>query len=155
MKTKYSLLTGVLVSLMLISNLAQAHPPGHRGGWRGGVGVYVGSPFPFYGPPAPFAYSYGYPYYPYPYAYGPPQVIVTQPPQPQVYIEQGSGVTSTPEVAAPPPTQAAPTASATNNNSQGYWYYCEQSDGYYPYVKECPAGWKQVTPTPPPATSGR
>lgn len=152
MKTKFSVLTGLLVSLMLISNLAQAHPPGHRGGWRGGVGVYVGSPFPFYGPP-PFAYSYGYPYYPYPYAYGPPQVIVAQPPQPQVYIEQGSGVTSTPDASVPAPAQPAPTTSAGNNTAQGYWYYCEQSDSYYPYVKECAAGWKQVTPTPP--TSGR
>jgi hypothetical protein len=155
MKTKYSVLSGLLISLMLISNLAQAHPPGHRGGWRGSVGVYVGSPFPFYGPPAPFAYSYGYPYYPYPYAYSPPQVIVTQPPQPQVYIEQG-GVTSTPDASTQPPAQAtSPTASAGNNAAQGYWYYCEQSDSYYPYVKECAAGWKQVTPTPPPATSGR
>lgn len=153
MKTKYSVLTGLLVSLMLISNLAQAHPPGHRGGWRGGVGIYMGSPFPFYGPPPPFAYAYGYPYG-YPYAYSPPTVIVQQPPQPQVYIEQGSGVTSTPDASAPP-TQAAPAATAGNNNTQGYWYYCEQSDGYYPYVKECAAGWKQVTPTPPPATSGR
>jgi hypothetical protein len=153
MKTKYSLLAGLLVSLMLISNLAQAHPPGHRG-WRGGVGIYMGSPFPFYGPPPPFAYSYGYPYG-YPYAYNPPTVIVTQPPQPQVYIEQGSGATATPDVAPPPATQTAPTTSAGNNNTQGYWYYCEQSDGYYPYVKECAAGWKQVTPTPPPATSVR
>lgn len=154
MKTKYSVLTGLLVSLMLISNLAQAHPPGHRGGWRGGVGIYMGSPFPFYGPPPPFAYAYGYPYG-YPYAYSPPTVIVQQPPQPQVYIEQGNGVISTPDASAPPPAQAAPAATAGNNNTQGYWYYCEQSDGYYPYVKECAAGWKQVTPTPPPATSGR
>lgn len=154
MKMKLSLLTGVLVGMALISNLAQAHPPGHRGGWRGGVGVYVGSPFPFYGPPAPFAYSYGYPYYPYPYAYAPPQVIVAQPPQPQVYIEQGSGATSSPDASAPPPAQTAPATSAGNSNTQGYWYYCEQSDSYYPYVKECPAGWKQVTPTPP-TTSGR
>jgi hypothetical protein len=154
MKTKYGVLTGLLLALVLVSNLAQAHPPGHRGGWRGGVGVYVGSPFPFYGPP-PLAYSYGYPYYPYPYAYGPPQVIVTQPPQPQVYIEQGSGVTTTPDTSLPPATPSAPAATAGNNNAQGYWYYCEQSDGYYPYVKECAAGWKQVTPTPPAASSNR
>lgn len=146
MKMKSSLLTGVLVAMALISNVAQAHPPGHRGGWRGGVGVYFGGPF--YGPPPPFAYSYGYPYA-YPYVYSPPpQVIVTQPPQPQVYIEQGSGTVSP----APAPAPSAPAASA--DNAQNYWYYCEQSDSYYPYVKECPAGWKQVTPTPP-ATPAR
>jgi hypothetical protein len=154
MKMKSSILAGVLVSLALISNIAQAHPPGHRGGWRGSVGVYVGSPYPFYAPPPAFAYSYGYPYYPYPYAYSQPQVIVTQPPQPQVYIEQGGSITSVPDANAnaQPPAQAAPSTSA--GNSQGYWYYCEQSDTYYPYVKECPAGWKQVTPTPP-ATSAK
>ncbi|HSH86652.1 MAG TPA: hypothetical protein VK958_05305 [Methylophilus sp.] len=142
MKKKFSLLAGVLVSLALISNIAQAHPPGHRG-WRGGgVGVYIGGPYPFYAPPPAFAYSYGYPYA-YPYAYSPPQVIVTQPPQPQVYIEQGNGNVAQPSQSTP--AQTAPSA----ENSQGYWYYCEQSDSYYPYVKECPAGWKQVTPTPP------
>ena len=37
-----------------------------------------------------------------------------------------------------------------NDNSQD-WYYCEQTRGYYPYVKECPGGWKRVPPAPPPA----
>lgn len=119
--------------LALSSQVAQAHPPG-RGGWHGGggVGLYFGAPYPFF----PYAYN-PYPY-PYPYVYNPPPVVITQP-QSQVYIEQGS---STPA----PATSAAPT---TSNNATSYWYYCEQSDSYYPYVKECPAGWKQVTPTPP------
>jgi hypothetical protein len=33
----------------------------------------------------------------------------------------------------------------------GYWYYCETSRGYYPYVKDCPSGWKAVPPAPAPA----
>ena len=131
--------TGLLASLALASQVAHAHPPGH-GGWRGNIGFYFGSPYPFY--------PYPYAAYPYPYVYSPPPVIVTQPPQPQVYIEQGSGNSA--------PAQTSPPAnSASNGNGQGYWYYCEQSDGYYPYVKECPAGWKQVTPTPPPGTSAK
>ena len=37
------------------------------------------------------------------------------------------------------------------NAPQPYlWYYCRESQMYYPYVKECPAGWQPVTPTPPP-----
>ncbi len=36
---------------------------------------------------------------------------------------------------APPPPQ--------------YWYYCEPSGEYYPYVATCPAGWKPVPATPP------
>ncbi|WP_036298597.1 hypothetical protein [Methylophilus sp. OH31] len=143
MHLKAMALTGLMAALMLASSAAQAHPPGrggwHGGGWHGGggVGFYFGAPYPYF----PYAYS---PYaYPYPYAYSPPPVIVTQP-QPQVYIEQGSGATS-----APAPAQSAPPAATAGNNGQAYWYYCEQSDSYYPYVKECPAGWKQVTPSPP------
>ncbi len=135
---KKLLLTSLLASLALVSQVSHAHPPGH-GGWRGNVGLYFGSPYPFY--------PYPYAAYPYPYVYSPPPVIITQPPQPQVYIEQGSGSTA--------PAQTTPPASASSSNGQGYWYYCEQSDGYYPYVKECPAGWKQVTPAPPPATSAK
>jgi hypothetical protein len=47
--------------------------------------------------------------------------------QPQEYIQQ-----------SPAPQQ------------QGYWYYCQNPQGYYPYVKECPAGWLQVVPQPTP-----
>jgi hypothetical protein len=63
-------------------------------------------------------------FYP-PYYYYPP--VVTVPASPPVYIEQGG---------AAPETQ--------------YWYYCDQGQGYYPYVKECPGGWKKVVPSPPP-----
>ncbi len=30
-----------------------------------------------------------------------------------------------------------------------YWYYCEQSKTYYPYVQECPGGWLTVVPPQP------
>ncbi len=61
------------------------------------------------------------PWYP-PYPSAP--VIVQQ--TPPVYIQQ-----------------SAPGEAAT------YWYYCEQSRGYYPYVKECPGGWMTVVPPGP------
>ena len=67
-------------------------------------------------------------WYPAPYYY-PPAVIVAPPAAPPVYVERNDA-----------PAQ-----------SQGYWYYCETSRGYYPYVKECPGGWKAVPPAPPPA----
>lgn len=60
-----------------------------------------------------------------PYYYPPPLVIVQPPPPPQVYVEQ-----------APAPQQV-------------YWYYCPTTNGYYPHVKECPAGWLKVLPEPP------
>jgi hypothetical protein len=34
-----------------------------------------------------------------------------------------------------------------------YWYYCEESKKYYPYVRACPGGWKKVLAEPAPANS--
>lgn len=30
--------------------------------------------------------------------------------------------------------------------SAGYWNYCASANAYYPYVTQCPEGWKQVVP---------
>jgi len=101
----------------------------HHGGTRWVVGVNVGFPgywggywggWPWYGP------GY-YPYYPYYPAYYPAPVAVPQ--QPTTYVEQP----------APQAQQQAPT---------GYWYYCADPGAYYPYIKECPAGWQRVAPQP-------
>ena len=74
-----------------------------------------------------------YPYpYPYPYYYNvPPTVVIQQ--QPDTYIQQA------------PDTRP----------QQTYWYYCPSPQGYYPYVKECPAGWMKVVPTPPSGTQAQ
>jgi len=72
---------------------------------------------------APFYPWYAPPYYYYPPAY--PSVVVPQ--GPTSYVEQGG--------AQPAPSQ-----------SSSYWYYCAESKTYYPYVKECPAGWLRVVP---------
>jgi hypothetical protein len=31
-----------------------------------------------------------------------------------------------------------------------YWYFCQESQGYYPYIKKCPGGWLKVIPPQPP-----
>jgi hypothetical protein len=92
----------------------------HRGGPRVVLGIGIGVPFayPYYYPP--YAPYYYPPYYPSP-------VVVQQPPP--VYVEQPQ--------AQPQPAQP-----------QGYWYYCNDSRAYYPYVKECPGGWQRVAPQP-------
>ena len=56
--------------------------------------------------------------------YSPPPVIVQQ--QPPVYVQ--------------------PEPEATD-----YWYYCQNPQGYYPYIRSCPGGWMRVVPetTPP------
>jgi hypothetical protein len=66
------------------------------------------------------------PYYWEPYPY--PPVVVTPPPQ--VYIQPA------PQTPSPPPP------------APSFWYYCEEPQGYYPYVQLCPGGWQPVAPTP-------
>ena len=81
-----------------------------------------------------FGVVIGAPFYPWyypPYYYYPPAVVV--PAAPTTYIEKDSAH------AAPP--------------QRSYWYNCEGSKTYYPYVKECPGGWLRVVPqATPPAT---
>jgi hypothetical protein len=64
-------------------------------------------------------YWWGWPYYGYPYYSSPPAVVQ----QPPVYVEPNS-----------PPQEPQ------------YWYYCQDPQGYYPYVKQCPNGWMKVVP---------
>ena len=61
----------------------------------------------------------------YPYYATPPVVVQQSPP---VYVQP-----------APQPQE------------QYYWYYCQNPQGYYPYVKQCPNGWMKVVPSPNPA----
>jgi len=123
-------LTGLMmIAGIFVSGSAMAdHFHGGHGGPHVGLGFYFGAPYPY-----PY---YASPYY-YPYPYAPyPQVITVPAPQPPVYIEQGSAQ-STPQ----------PSAAPQANN---FWYHCDNPNGYYPYIKECPGGWQQVSPTPPP-----
>ena len=67
----------------------------------------------------------------HPWYYAPPPVYyypapVVQPPAPTVFVERSDVV---PEGAAS-------------------WYFCRESNTYYPYVKQCPGGWQRV-PTQP------
>ncbi|HET9113446.1 MAG TPA: hypothetical protein VFN66_06215 [Burkholderiales bacterium] len=107
---------------------------------RIGVGFYIGGPYP-YGFYRPFyrPYFYPYPYYP-PVVVSPPPVVVAPEPAP-VYVEQGA------------PQQQVPQQPAAPQASAGHWYHCDKPEGYYPYIKECPGGWKPVEPTPPPANA--
>jgi len=57
-----------------------------------------------------------------------PPVIVQQ--APPVYIQQ----------------QEAPAAVYQQTYD---WYYCQNPEGYYPYVRQCPGGWVRVDPRPP------
>jgi len=88
--------------------------------------------YPAYSYPGP-AYSYSGPAYTYPgpaYAYPGPAVAPSA-----GYVEQGYSQ------AAPPQVQ--------HSQPQGDWYFCADSNAYYPYVRECPEGWQRVPSTPP------
>jgi len=102
------------------------HPSGDWGHHHGGDSHFFFSGSVVLGPWYPW-----YPYYPY-YSYYPcypyydpaPAVAVEQ--QPQQYAESGE-------------------------QQSDYWYYCQNPQGYYPYVQSCPGGWMKVVPqtTPP------
>ena len=102
------------------------HGSHHHGGWYGGWGVGY-YPYAYWWGPRiyaypswwwPYPYTYSYPYtYPYP-SYQPPARVIEQPP---AYSE---------------PEQRQP----------HYWYYCQNPQGYYPYIKSCPGGWMRVVP---------
>jgi hypothetical protein len=122
----------VTIILMLANSLPGYADRGGRGGHHGGHGGFGVSIGPVWGPGWWGPYYPYYPYYPYssysPYYAEPPAVA---PQQPDVYIQ-------------PAPQSEEP----------DYWYYCQNPEGYYPYVKQCPKGWMRVVPSPPPADQG-
>ncbi len=120
-------LLSILVALSLASSSsAWADRGSGHGGRHGGYGGHRSHLGITIDPWFPWYYP---PIYYYPPAYYPRTVVVQ--PAPSVYIEQ-------------------PDSETRLEEQTGYWYYCEKSRTYYPYVKECPAGWQQVTPQPPP-----
>jgi hypothetical protein len=115
---------------------------GGYGGYRGGYGAAAPGGGGHYNHGSGTSYSFGasillgppWYYAPYysPYYYAAPPVVVQTPPP--VYYAQ---------------PQAEPQAQPEQRES--YWYYCQDPQGYYPYVKSCPGGWMKVVPdtTPP------
>lgn len=97
------------------------HRPVHHRHFRHRGAVFIGAPL-FFGWPY-WGPDYYYSSYPY-------RRVISVPAEPLVYIERG-------DAAAPPGSEV------------GYWYHCPSPEGYYPYVNECPGGWRKVDPQPP------
>ncbi len=95
------------------------------------VGVYFGGPGWWGGWPYTFAYpyTYGYPYA-YGYGYSYPEYPYSDP----AYVQ------------ADPPVYAEQSPQVQPGLPAGYWYYCTNPAGYYPYVQSCGKPWMQVTP---------
>ena len=132
--------------LMAASLHADAGGYGYRHGHsHARVGVFIGAPLLF----APW-------YYPAPYYYSPPvvvreRVVVREPLV--FYDEHGNPVPAQPRVAQAPaqaPAQTQAPAPAPSSSGTPTWYFCADTQAYYPYVQTCASSWQRVMPHPPP-----
>ena len=94
-------------------------PPSYATIYAGGVPYYYANDIYYQQVPGGYA------------VVNPPPNYVEAPQAPVPPVPQG----------APPQAPAAP-APAT-------WYYCNSAKAYYPYVSQCPEGWRQVPAMPP------
>lgn len=117
-------LAGALASESALADRGHRHRGQVQFGISIGAPVYWGGGYwgGYWGPPHHF-------YYPGPLYY--PAPLVVTPPVPHTYIEQ-------------PALAPAPALTQT------YWYYCAESQTYYPYVKQCAGAWQRVIPHAPP-----
>jgi len=127
-------ITVACLVIALIGSITSSSVWAHGGGWGYGDGGYYGRGCCYGGYYGGIGLGLGYGlggyYGSYPY-YAYPPVVSTVPVAPPAYIQQAA------------PQQLPPQPQAN------YWHYCRNPEGYYPYVKECPGGWQQVSPTPP------
>lgn len=115
---KPSRIAAVVVALLAltVASGAQAQRWGH-GHSHSRVVIGVGVPIGW-----PY---WHYSYYPPPYYYAP---RVAVPGETVIYVEK-SGAESVP-----------------GDDPTHYWYFCRDSNTYFPYVKECASPWQPVVP---------
>jgi hypothetical protein len=154
MKNRTIAVAGLLAISLAVAPITPAFAWGRHGGGHYGGGPILGLigavvATTAYLITAPFAIVAAAAQAPLYYQQGPmyggsPPVYYNTPPVGPGYYGNAAAPTysySTPQPApyyAPAPTQ-----------SQGEWYYCADSKSYYPYVRECPAGWQRVPAQPP------
>ena len=131
------------------SNAAADWREHHERGWRGDIRTFHERDFGrwragrwhhgYYNGRLGWWWIVGGVYYWYPRAVYPyPDPFV-----PPVFIEQPPAVAAVPQPAPPaPPPQSQPQGAA------GTWYYCDAARSYYPYVGDCPGGWRAVPAVP-------
>jgi hypothetical protein len=132
---------------------------GHGHGFGHGsprIGVFIGGPA-FFPPPRVFhprpalIYAppviYSAPVWSPPVVYSAPRIIYSEPP---VYIERNDlqrpqyvqpPVSVAPQ--APPPPQVSAAAPPAFD-----WFFCVDSNTFYPYVRECATPWQRVPAQP-------
>lgn len=111
------------IALAALASGADVSAHTHGGGhWHGHDGHWHGHIGLFVGVPLGAAL---YPYYP-------PDVVAVPSPQ-VVYVERNPTLPAGGTVPLP----------------AGWWYYCPNPAGYYPYVQSCFQPWQPVEPRPP------
>lgn len=125
----------MIAAAALASAAATADAHGGRGYPRARVGIHIGAPVVIGSWWASYPAYPRYYYHPYP----PPPVVVREVVrEPLVfYDERGNPVP--PVRTQPQPGTAAPA-----------WFFCQDTQSYYPYVETCASPWQRVIPQPPP-----
>jgi hypothetical protein len=116
------------------------YPNGYHGGyprysegqWRGGAWRHDwhGGQYGWWWTIGPNWYAFPAPVYPYP-------TYPTYPP-----VMQAVPVSPPAVVVAPPPPPLA-----TGQPPTQFWYFCDTSHAYYPYVSDCNVPWREVPAT--------
>ena len=156
-KTLMFTLAIVMVAASLQANAGGGHRHGHGHG-HARVGVFIGAPLlfaPFWVESRPYYQSYYQPYYQPSYYYSPPPVVVRERVvvrEPLVYYdERGNPVPpAQPQVQAQGQIQQPPAAQPQPGSPAPTWYFCADSQKYYPYVQTCASPWQRVVPQSPP-----
>lgn len=122
-----------LAAVMVTASLDADAGGGRYHHHRARIGVFIGAPILL----SPFWYSPG-PYYHTPPVVVRERVIVREPLV--FYDEYGNPVPpERPQPQQPQSGAVAPT-----------WFFCADSQSYYPYVQTCATQWQRVVPQPPP-----
>ena len=130
------IVTIMAITAILVSGVPVMAGGGHGGGWGWGyfgLGLATGALLSY-----PYYYQPYYPYYAYyPYAYAP-----AYSPSPSVMYREREPVYSDEGAYAEP--------DRVRYSSRNTWYYyCKESNAYYPYVRRCDGGWEKVPAVPP------
>ena len=144
-----------LAAAMLAASLPAAAGGGHGRGYGGyghshaRVGVYIGAPLLF----APW-WVESRPYYYPSYYYAPPPVVVRERVvvvrEPLVFYDERGNPVLPAQPQAQAQVQQAPTGQPQPGAPAPTWYFCADSQKYYPYVQNCASPWQHVIPQSPP-----
>jgi hypothetical protein len=150
---KTRMFTMITAAVIMAASLTANAGGGHRHGGHSHarVGVYIGAPLVFGSWWVGSRPYYPYAYYPS-YYYAPPvvvreRVVVREPLV--FYDEHGNPVPAQPQVAQAP-VQEQPSAQPQPGAPAPTWYFCADSQKYYPYVQSCASPWQRVVPQSPP-----